>query len=132
MIPPVQYLFGITERHLTDSILENGLCFGCRALGGAVHTEFEIIHLAAKPGRILKKEGSFAMMHKTHAKESGYCLGWASAGKTLGHDGSNTMWYASIKLDPETKSGVLVCVNSGSKAATTLCHEVVEWLEKER
>lgn len=102
---------------------------------GTVHcsiedwAKFALLHLEAKPGALLKKQESFAMMHKPHDKESGYCLGWGARRNNLMHDGSNTMWYASIKLDLGKKVGLLVCVNSGGEEAAELCHDVVEWLE---
>lgn len=47
-----------------------------------------------------------------------YAGGWIvlSDGR-LAHDGSNTLWYARIVLDPETGTGILAATNAGDAAA---------------
>ncbi|MBN1939142.1 MAG: beta-lactamase family protein [Candidatus Aminicenantes bacterium] len=58
-----------------------------------------------------------------------YALGWASVdldwagGRTLTHDGSNSMNYCSAHVVPENNYAVLVVTNQGGEAARSACGE---------
>jgi CubicO group peptidase (beta-lactamase class C family) len=92
--------------------------------------KFAIFHLEAGPVGILKKKESFAALHGRPSEKARYGLGWVFDGQALTHDGSNTMWYAVVKLVPKDKTGVLVCVNAGGDDASQLCHEMLRWLDE--
>lgn len=48
----------------------------------------------------------------------GYAGGWgALSNGTLSHDGSNTLWYARINLNPATGRGELMVTNAGDEGA---------------
>lgn len=87
--------------------------------------QYALLHLGVHPKSPLKKAESFQMLHKVHSPERNYALGWGVSkddkGEILSHNGSNTMWYATISLQPATKTGALVCTNAGGKGANKLC-----------
>lgn len=87
--------------------------------------QYALLHLGAHPNAPLKKAESFKMLHQVHSPERDYALGWGvredDDGTILAHNGSNTYWYATISLQPATKTGVLVCVNAGGNGANKLC-----------
>lgn len=61
-------------------------------------------------------EALLAALHQPRA--NGYAAGWgvSDAGRMLQHSGSNTLWFADVRLLPETGSGVVVVCNGfGSK-----------------
>lgn len=70
-----------------------------------------------------------ASYHKLHTPiKNNYALGWGTKqddGKVirLQHDGSNTMWYARVKLDLIKQHGYLITINTADK-------EAVEWFPK--
>ena len=56
---------------------------------------------------------SWAQLHT--APEGGrYALGWGvGRDGSLGHSGSNTMWYMQMSIDPASGCAVAVAVNDG-------------------
>lgn len=87
---------------------------------GSVHApladwaKFAALHLqgARGKGKLLKPE-SFARLH-TPTPGFSYAGGWL-VGKdgSLGHDGSNTFWYARIRIQPKQNLAVLTATNLG-------------------
>jgi hypothetical protein len=61
-------------------------------------------------------------------------LGWLavetpwSRGKALSHDGSNTMFYASVWVVPSRNLAFLVTTNAGEDEAQRAVQEVVAFL----
>lgn len=100
---------------------------------GAVHTsfpdwaKFATLHLqgAQGKGKLLKPE-TFAALH-TPAPGFGYAGGWVvGADGSLGHDGSNTMWYSRVRIQPKRNLALLAAVNQGGAEG----HKAVEETEK--
>ena len=62
----------------------------------------------------------------------GYAMGWgveqaADSGRTvLFHDGSNTLWYASVWASPSDHLAIVAVANQGGDAGQTACHEAIE------
>jgi len=61
-----------------------------------------------------------------------YGLGWGvvGGGKELAHAGSNTLWYALVRLDLERKRGVLVITNDASDKADEEVGDLLRTLRK--
>ena len=61
-------------------------------------------------GKLLKQE-SYETLHQ--AALNNYAMGWivGKGGDVLAHDGSNTMWYATVMLDLKKDRGVAVVAN---------------------
>lgn len=69
-------------------------------------------------------------LRKLHAPPTGstYAMGWAlwqseKDGRVLRHAGSNTLWFATISLAPQSKVAILVATNAGTEAAQRSCSE---------
>lgn len=100
---------------------------------GTVHAslpdwaKFAALHLQAARGkpRLLAAD-AFARLH-TPAEGFNYSGGWL-VGKdgSLAHDGSNTFWYARVRILPKENLAVLVAVNVGIEGG----REAVEEAEK--
>jgi D-alanyl-D-alanine carboxypeptidase len=67
-------------------------------------------HLLAEPGFL--SEESWARLHRAEGPGD-YAMGWVEADGVLRHSGSNTMWFAQMRLYPEDGVAVFVAVNSG-------------------
>ena len=100
---------------------------------GTVHVslrdwaKFAFLHLRGARGeaKLLKPE-SFAALH-TPAEGFTYAGGWVvGEDGNLAHDGSNTFWYARIRLHPKGNFAVLCAVNAGGDEALA----AVEDMEK--
>jgi D-alanyl-D-alanine carboxypeptidase len=71
---------------------------------------------------------------QTAASGGQYALGWLavetpwSRGKALSHDGSNTMFYASVWVVPSRNLAFLVTTNAGEDEAQRAVQEVVAFL----
>jgi CubicO group peptidase (beta-lactamase class C family) len=71
---------------------------------------------------------SFTRLHTPPSGEE-YACGWGvvprrwAGGKTLTHNGSNTMWFAVVWLAPQRQFGVLAVTNVGGKTAAKACDE---------
>lgn len=73
---------------------------------------------------------------QTASKNPGYALGWAVANDRLSHNGSNTMWLASIEIDPTKNIALFVVTNAAdlqrkqnsvaAKAVATLTSELIK------
>jgi CubicO group peptidase (beta-lactamase class C family) len=79
-------------------------------------------------GKLLTKE-SYQKLHTPVADN--YALGWLTRTKDgqttfLGHDGSNTMWYARISLDLEKGTGVCIVTNTAGPETTKWVGKVEE------
>ena len=67
-----------------------------------------------------------------HTPVDGYALGWGvldnqpwAEGPALAHDGSNTMWYATIWVAPGVQRAYLVATNAAPASAGLATSEVV-------
>jgi CubicO group peptidase (beta-lactamase class C family) len=67
-------------------------------------------HLAADPGYLSRE--SWARLHRAEGPGN-YAMGWVASEGILVHSGSNTMWFAQMRLEPETGVAAFVAVNSG-------------------
>jgi CubicO group peptidase (beta-lactamase class C family) len=104
---------------------------------GTVHctlqdwARFGALHIAQRPTLV-----SAASMTKLHTAPPGstYALGWIVAerswvdGKVLTHDGSNTLFYATIWLAPASNQLYLVATNAGGDGVEQAIGEVVALL----
>jgi CubicO group peptidase (beta-lactamase class C family) len=77
-----------------------------------------------------------AAWRKLHAPLAGgdYALGWAvghapwANGPVFAHDGSNTMFYASVAAAPARDAVLLFATNRGGDEAERAAHEVIDYL----
>lgn len=110
------------------------------APGNAVHcslpdwSRFVAIHLAGARGQgdLLTRE----TFERLHAPPAGgdYALGWAVRREADGrllltHSGSNTMWMAVVRIDPQRNRAVLVACNAGPPAGERACIEAGRRIE---
>jgi CubicO group peptidase (beta-lactamase class C family) len=99
---------------------------------GTVHAsmadwaKFAALHLqgARGKGKLLRPE-TFAVLH-TPPRGFDYAGGWSVKDGELGHDGSNSYWYARIRVRPKQNLAILTAVNMGGDEAT----KAVEAAEK--
>ncbi|YCM42305.1 serine hydrolase domain-containing protein [Verrucomicrobiaceae bacterium 227] len=87
-------------------------------------------HLKGHQGqsKLLSKE-SYLKLHTPIANN--YALGWLTRTKNgqttaLGHDGSNTMWYARVSLDLEKNTGLCIVANTAGPDITRWIGKVEE------
>jgi len=95
---------------------------------------FALDHLHGGAGRsaLLPRE-AYQALHTPPmiAGERGnYALGWGLVGGTveapvLQHAGSNTMWFALIRLDPQSGDGVLLVANDASEETIAVMRELL-------
>ncbi|MFT6928495.1 MAG: CubicO group peptidase (beta-lactamase class C family) [Psychromonas sp.] len=87
---------------------------------GTVHSSLEDMgkyiatHLAGARGNDiagLLAAAEFSKLH-TAAENSNYALGWVVADKSLGHNGSNTMWLADIKIFSDKNTALFIATNA--------------------
>ncbi len=110
---------------------------------GSVHMtlaelcEFGNEHLAGERGRgELLTEKTYQRLHT--ARLNNYACGWLvpqrsgwAEGRTLWHNGSNTMWYTLLVLVPERKAVIAVASNDGDiKSAEAAAIEIVSKFAK--
>ncbi len=75
-----------------------------------------------------------------HAPPSGgdYALGWGighapwASGPILTHDGSNTLYYASVLASPKDDLIFLCATNRGDEIASHAVHDVIDFLVETR
>ncbi len=103
---------------------------------GTVHASLEdwakyvALHLAGARGEsdFLKPE-TWRRLHKPPEGES-YACGWVvrdrdwAGGRTLWHNGSNTMWFAEIWIASEKDAAILCVANCGGPNGEKGCAEV--------
>ena len=84
---------------------------------------------------LLLEPATFRVLH-TPPAGSEYAGGWFVANRTwaggriLMHNGSNTMWYASIWLAPSRNFAILAAANHGGDGAAKACEEAVAGLTR--
>lgn len=71
----------------------------------------------------------------TAPRDNPYAMGWLARdepffGRTLWHNGSNTMWYAEAWLAPEKDLAILVACNQGGDNATRAVGAVLKALKE--
>ena len=102
---------------------------------GTVHcslddlARYAMFHLSAgKAGGLLKAE-TFRKLH-TPPEGGNYACGWVvtkrgwAGGKTLMHNGSNTMWFLVMWLAPEKNFAVIAATNIAGPGAEKGCDDV--------
>ncbi len=109
---------------------------------GTVHVslrdwaKFAIDHLKGPTGagRLLLRE-TYERLHSpaVDAGDFSYAMGWGVREDEVGrpflsHAGSNTMWFAVIRLYPEQGAGVLVAANDGSRNSEAGVRELAKSL----
>jgi hypothetical protein len=80
-------------------------------LSGADMLRYLRAHLLAGPGFLTS--GHWARLHEARGPGD-YALGWADADGVLRHSGSNTLWFAQMRLYRDERVAVFVAVNSGA------------------
>ncbi len=80
-------------------------------LSGADMLRYLRRHRLADPGYLSR--GNWARLHRAGGPGD-YALGWAESDGVLRHSGSNTMWFAQMRLDRAAGVAVFVAVNSGA------------------
>lgn len=107
---------------------------------GTVHcslsdwAKYALLHCTGRTGdRVLLPPDTLDRLH-TDAFGQGYAFGWGlKPGRelVLQHAGSNTLWFAFIRIMPERKSAVLVATNRGDDEGRDGCLAAAEALERE-
>jgi CubicO group peptidase (beta-lactamase class C family) len=107
---------------------------------GTVHVsipdwaKFALLHLRADRGDALLLEPETFRVLQTPPAGMPYAAGWGvynrhgSRGHLLAHDGSNTYWFAVIRIAPVRNLTFLAATNQGGDVAEKACHEVLEEL----
>lgn len=79
---------------------------------------------------------SLARLTTTTEIDPAYALGWITRpapaagdgiGRTIGHEGSNTMWHAMVVAAPDRGLGFIACSNDATKGAAA-CRQLVQGL----
>ncbi|HYC76028.1 MAG TPA: serine hydrolase domain-containing protein [Planctomycetota bacterium] len=114
---------------------------------GTVHApigdwaKFVALHLRGARGEagLALKPGTFATLHRpAEASGASYAMGWVVAkrpwagGRTLMHNGSNTMWFAVVWIAPEKNFAVMAACNQGGDAGAKATDDAVGALIRER
>jgi CubicO group peptidase (beta-lactamase class C family) len=93
--------------------------------------KFVAANLPSAKIKLVKPE-TLVKLHTPVAGQPKYAMGWLIAdkqpwagGPALTHDGSNTMWYATVWLAPEKDFAVLVACNQANSKA---CNEAVLYI----
>lgn len=112
------------------------------APAGTVHctvgdwAKFIRLHLNAEMGspRLLTAE-SFRTLHTAaHRLKPEYAMGWGivnrewAGGRTLTHNGSNTLWFCAVWIAPLKGFAVMAACNQGGKTAEKTVDQAVEML----
>jgi D-alanyl-D-alanine carboxypeptidase len=92
-------------------------------------------HLRGERGQdgVLLKAGTMAHLHQS-LPGGAYALGWVSEQppdrrRIIWHNGSNTMWYAMLMLDPASDRGIVLTTNGGIGAAKVMDMTARAWLQ---
>lgn len=93
------------------------------ALGpaGRVHARFEdmLRYLCAHRDRTnFLGTASWDRLH-TPPFGGEYALGWVKRGNALWHNGSNTLWYAEVQVDPASGVAAVAATNDGRERASS-------------
>jgi len=107
---------------------------GCVHLSISDWAKYAAFHLrgALGEGQLLKVE-TFKRLH-SDAYAQGYALGWglrdepSLGGTVLTHAGSNSMWFAWIRIAPQSDVAVVVATNAGGDGALNTCRVTVDRL----
>lgn len=95
---------------------------------GRVHASLEDVlkYLAAhRDNTALLKAESWRALH-TPPFKGDYALGWIAGKSGLWHNGSNTLWYAEVAVDPARGIVAVVATNDGRlPTATPAVHEAM-------
>ena len=93
-------------------------------------SKFAVAHLGHGPAGYLTADSLKILHEPLPGDDAKYALGWAVVerdGRTLlAHEGSNTMWYAAIVLDPSRDEARLAVCNAPDAAA---CYDVLRALD---
>jgi CubicO group peptidase (beta-lactamase class C family) len=100
--------------------------------------KYAAFHMAGERGKseLLGAE-SFKKLHTALADNEDYALGWMvlerpwANGRTLMHNGSNTMFYVVVWMAPEKNCAVIVASNVGMDEAFKACDEAAVKLIKQ-
>jgi len=105
---------------------------------GTVHADlgsyarFLAAHLAGARGEDnVVSAKTYEILHTPPAGRT-YALGWGTAerawadGKTLSHNGSNTMWFAAAWLAPEKNLAFFAVTNVGGKKGPQVVNDAIE------
>ncbi len=111
---------------------------------GTVHCALTDWHKLAKmhvrgerglPTKLGISQATFAKLHTAVGPAGTYALGWGvtanprwPTARALSHDGSNTMFYASVLAVPSEGVVVLVATNRGGDPARLAVNEVVDYV----
>jgi D-alanyl-D-alanine carboxypeptidase len=80
----------------------------------------------------LLKATTMARLYEAHPGGP-YALGWVAERqgdrRIIWHNGSNTMWYVILMLDPAADRGVVLATNGGIEAAKALDSAARAWLQ---
>ena len=93
--------------------------------------KFALLHLRGDLGEAtLLEPATFRMLH-TPPAGSEYAGGWYvydsawAGGRALMHNGSNTLWFATVWIAPARNFALLVAANQGGDGAAKACEEAV-------
>jgi D-alanyl-D-alanine carboxypeptidase len=108
---------------------------------GTVHCSLEDwhklvkMHVRGERGLPTRLKLSQATFEKLHTAVGTYAMGWGvtahprwPTARALAHDGSNTMFYATVLAIPAEGLVILAATNRGDDEATAAVNEVVEQL----
>lgn len=85
---------------------------------------------AGRSANDLLKPDTFTRLHQP-AADGDYAMGWTvtkrgwAGGKTLAHDGSNTMWFAVMWVAPEKRAAFVAATNTACDTASSACDDAV-------
>lgn len=106
----------------------------CSVIDWSAYAALHIQGARGKDTAILKAD-AFDILHTPAKKSEGeagqdYAMGWgvtrrswAGDGAVLTHNGSNTMWFATVWIAPGKDFAVLVACNEGGDEAAKACDE---------
>ncbi|MDB6152095.1 MAG: Beta-lactamase [Chthoniobacteraceae bacterium] len=108
--------------------------------GGTVHCSIgDLVRYAgwhaasSRNERLLLNDTSFTRLH-TSASGQDYAMGWNvtergwAGGRTLVHNGTNTMFYAVIWIAPEKNAAFVAATNAAGPAAEKACDDAISAL----
>ncbi|MDZ4859747.1 MAG: serine hydrolase domain-containing protein [Candidatus Hydrogenedentes bacterium] len=112
------------------------------APAGTVHCSMEDwarfvkLHLDAEAGKLrLLTADSFRTLHTpANALKPAYAMGWGiterewAGGKTLTHNGTNTMWFSAVWMAPLKGFAVMAACNQGGKKAEKAVDDAISTL----
>lgn len=75
---------------------------------------------------------SLTWLTTTKEQDPAYAQGWitrpsGALGRTIGHEGSNTMWHAMVVAAPDAGVGFLACSNDAARGAAA-CRQLIQRL----